>query len=112
MLGSAVVGHHNGKGERLSYAVAGLGPAVWVVLLPDYDHARTGSASTRLTASVEARSRAGYGGDSSRFLSLLAPLLFWGCSWPLVEGHSNNRVVSRGEGLRSGRVRWSRTSKA
>ena len=58
MLGSGVVGHHNGKGGRLSYGVAGLGPAGWVVLLPDYDHARTGSASTtRLAASVEARSR-------------------------------------------------------
>ena len=59
MLGSGVVGYHNGKGERLSYAVAGLGPDIWVVLLPDYDHARTGSASTRLAASIEARSRPG-----------------------------------------------------
>jgi hypothetical protein len=59
VLGSGVVGHHNGIGGRLSYGVAGLGPAGWVVLLPDYDHARTGSASTRLAASVEARSRPG-----------------------------------------------------
>jgi hypothetical protein len=59
VLGSGVVGHHNGKGERLSYAVAGSGPAGWVVLLSDYDHARTGSASTRLAASIEARSRPG-----------------------------------------------------
>lgn len=112
MLGSGVVGHHNGKGERLSYAVAGLGSAIWVVLLPDYDHARTGSASTRLAASVEARSRPGM---RRRFIAVFIaacspPLLGWLLS--PCRGHPNNRVVSRGEGLRSGRVRRSRTSKA
>jgi hypothetical protein len=59
VLGSGVAGHRNGKGERLSYGLAGSGPAVWVVLLPDYDHARTGSACTRLSASIEVRSRPG-----------------------------------------------------
>ena len=77
MLGSGVVGHHNGKGERLSHAVAGLGPAIWVVLLPDYDHARTGSASTRLMASVEARSRPGM---RRRFIAVFIVA----CSPPLL----------------------------